>query len=166
MWRGNLLRMCKQSTRARDPRLEAEHRLGRQAEAEPLRRRPDYLSGELPAWASWHNMQIDHIQPGKPQQSTYVERYNRTVRYAWLAGTNAVRIDRTSAGCGDSMAMEIQSRAPQHGTWRRHPEAAIGPCYPTPLLESVEHGVLPSEQAMLVATVVSSCPSTFTASVI
>lgn len=26
-----------------------------------------------------------HIQPGNPQQNAYVERYNRTVRYDWLA---------------------------------------------------------------------------------
>ena len=25
-----------------------------------------------------------HTQPGKPQQNSYVERYNRTVRYDWL----------------------------------------------------------------------------------
>ena len=48
---------------------------------------PEYISAELLSWARRHNIRIDHIQPGKPQQNAYVERYNRTVRYGWLACT-------------------------------------------------------------------------------
>ena len=43
------------------------------------------ISGALLAWAEVHSIRIEHIQPGEPQQNAYVERYNRTVRYAWLA---------------------------------------------------------------------------------
>jgi putative transposase len=38
----------------------------------------------LLAWAETRGIQIEHIQPGQPQQNAYVERYNRTVRYDWL----------------------------------------------------------------------------------
>jgi putative transposase len=48
---------------------------------------PEYISGALLAWAERQGIRIEHIQPGKPQQNAYVERYNRTVRYAWLART-------------------------------------------------------------------------------
>jgi putative transposase len=29
----------------------------------------------------------DYIQPNKPKQNAYVERFNRTVRYDWLSQT-------------------------------------------------------------------------------
>lgn len=45
---------------------------------------PEYISGALLAWAETRQIRIEHIQPGKPQQNAYVERYNRTVRYDWL----------------------------------------------------------------------------------
>ena len=48
---------------------------------------PEYISGALLAWAELQGIRIDHIQPGKPQQNAYIERYNRTVRYGWLART-------------------------------------------------------------------------------
>jgi transposase InsO family protein len=35
-------------------------------------------------WAATQGIALSHIQPGKPQQNAYVERYNRTVRHEWL----------------------------------------------------------------------------------
>lgn len=46
---------------------------------------PEYISGIILGWAAKRQIRLDHIQPGKPQQNAYVERYNRTVRYDWLA---------------------------------------------------------------------------------
>ena len=31
-----------------------------------------------------HGIRINHIQPGKPNQNTYIERYSRAVRYDLL----------------------------------------------------------------------------------
>lgn len=45
---------------------------------------PEYISGKLMEWADKNDIAIQYIQPGKPQQNAYVERYNRTVRYDWL----------------------------------------------------------------------------------
>jgi putative transposase len=46
---------------------------------------PEYISGNLLKWATDNDIKIQFIQPGKPQQNAYVERYNRTVRYEWLS---------------------------------------------------------------------------------
>jgi putative transposase len=48
---------------------------------------PEYLSGALQQWSAKRGIRIDYIQPGKPQQNAYVERFNRTVRYDWLSQT-------------------------------------------------------------------------------
>ena len=45
---------------------------------------PEYISIVLQRWAKRRNIRLRYIQPGKPQQNSYVERYNRTVRYDWL----------------------------------------------------------------------------------
>lgn len=45
---------------------------------------PEYVSELLVSWAREHNILIQYIEPGKPQQNAYVERYNRTVRHEWL----------------------------------------------------------------------------------
>lgn len=36
-------------------------------------------------WAERQGIRLEHVQPGKPQQNAYIERYNRTVRYDWLS---------------------------------------------------------------------------------
>ena len=45
---------------------------------------PEYISHKLHAWADKHKIALEFIQPGKPQQNAYVERFNRTVRHDWL----------------------------------------------------------------------------------
>ena len=45
---------------------------------------PEYISHAIKAWAEKHDITLQYIQPGNPQQNAYVERYNRTVRYDWL----------------------------------------------------------------------------------
>ncbi len=45
---------------------------------------PENISHLLATWAERQNIHIQYIQPGKPQQTAYIERYNRTVRYDWL----------------------------------------------------------------------------------
>ncbi len=45
---------------------------------------PEYCSADLLVWAEQNQIKLEFIQPGKPQQNAYIERYNRTVRYDWL----------------------------------------------------------------------------------
>jgi len=45
---------------------------------------PEYISHHLVEWAAKNEIKLLYIQPGKPQQNAYVERYNRTVRHEWL----------------------------------------------------------------------------------
>ncbi|WP_346825015.1 IS3 family transposase (plasmid) [Ralstonia solanacearum] len=46
---------------------------------------PEYLSRLITTWAQANGIKLEYIQPGKPQQNAYVERFNRTVRYEWLS---------------------------------------------------------------------------------
>ena len=46
---------------------------------------PEYISVVLATWAEDRGIELCFIQPGNPQQNTYVERYNRTVCYDWLS---------------------------------------------------------------------------------
>ena len=44
----------------------------------------EYVSAEFQYWAQRQGIQLLFIQPGKPTQNAYVERFNRTVRHEWF----------------------------------------------------------------------------------
>jgi putative transposase len=46
---------------------------------------PENISAAIQLWAEQSGIAFQYIQPGKPQQNAYVERFNRTVRYEWLS---------------------------------------------------------------------------------
>ena len=41
---------------------------------------PEFVSVQLAGWAEQHGIDLEFIQPGKPTQNSYVERFNRTFR--------------------------------------------------------------------------------------
>lgn len=45
---------------------------------------PELISQELADWAALHHVELAFIQPGKPAQNGYIERFNRTYREAVL----------------------------------------------------------------------------------
>ena len=45
---------------------------------------PEYLSQAMIDWAHKYRITLMYIQPGKPTQNAYIERFNRTARHEWL----------------------------------------------------------------------------------
>jgi len=45
---------------------------------------PEYVSQTLIDWANQQQITLLYIQPGKPNQNAYIERFNRTARHEWL----------------------------------------------------------------------------------
>lgn len=59
---------------------------------------PEYIGKTLLEWAHKRRITLIHTQPGNPQQNAYVERYNRTVRYDWLAQNLFGSLDEVQLG--------------------------------------------------------------------
>ena len=45
---------------------------------------PEYLAQTLVDWTNKHQITLIYIQPGKPTENAYIERFNRTVWHEWL----------------------------------------------------------------------------------
>jgi len=45
---------------------------------------PENIAQAMVDWATRNRITLMYIQPGKPTQNAYVERFNRTVRHEWL----------------------------------------------------------------------------------
>ena len=45
---------------------------------------PEYIAQGLVDWTNEQQITLMYIQPGKPTQNAYIERFNRTVRHEWL----------------------------------------------------------------------------------
>ncbi|MBV1875092.1 MAG: IS3 family transposase [Cycloclasticus sp.] len=45
---------------------------------------PEYISQTLKDWTIKQQITLLYIQPGKPTQNAYIERFNRTARHEWL----------------------------------------------------------------------------------
>jgi putative transposase len=41
---------------------------------------PEFITAALAEWSEDHNIYLEFIQPGKPTQNSYVERFNRMYR--------------------------------------------------------------------------------------
>jgi len=48
------------------------------------RRRLWYIRGKQIAWAQKRGISTQYIEPGKPQQTAYVERYKQTIQHKLL----------------------------------------------------------------------------------
>ena len=98
---------------------------------------PEFLGETFTSWARAAGMAIQYIQPGKPNQNTYIERFNRTYReelldqylfaslddvreatYWWMIEYNE---ERPHDGLGDRTPHEARQQAAGNSTFELSP---------------------------------------------
>ncbi|SNR32386.1 Integrase core domain-containing protein [Puniceibacterium sediminis] len=84
----------------------------------------EYPAGQCMEWAEKQGIRLVYIQPGKPQQNAYIERYNRTVRGEWLSQY----IFETIEEAQDQATVWLWTyNNPSHGLHANHCRAADRP---------------------------------------
>ena len=73
---------------------------------------PEFVSEELRDWAQRHGVRLLHIQPGKPNQNAYIDRFNGSYRKAVL--------DAYLFGSLDDVRVETERWLPIYHTRRPH----------------------------------------------
>ena len=111
-------------------RLQAEHGLPQVLRTD---NGPEFLGEAFTNWAKQAGMAIQYIQPGKPNQNAYIERFNRTYReelldqhlflsltdvreatYWWMIEYNE---ERPHDALGDLTPMEPRQRAARNSSF-------------------------------------------------
>jgi len=68
---------------------------------------PEFLGSEFTGWCVTNGIFIDYIEPGKPNQNAYVERFNRSYRTEVLGSRDDLALDaRIQRGTGTRLAGE------------------------------------------------------------
>lgn len=90
---------------------------------------PEYVSTTMQNWARKRRITLEFIQPGNPQQNAYIERYNRTVRYDWLAQDLFDTLEQVQ-NCATSWLWFYNHErwAAQYGSWRHYPKKISSNC--------------------------------------
>ena len=98
---------------------------------------PEFLGESFTSWAKLAGMAIQYIQPGKPNQNAYIERFNRTYRdelldqylfsslddvreatYWWMREYNE---ERPHDALGDRTPAEARFHTPENSTFELSP---------------------------------------------
>lgn len=93
---------------------------------------PEYISQILKDWTIKQRITLLYIQPGKPTQNAYSERFNRTARHEWLDLHLFESIEQAQLLATQWLWTYNTLRAPCH----ERPHTAIGGMPPRQLLKA------------------------------